>query len=102
MIGSLGSGGLGLGGLSRGVGPGELGSGGWGQGVEVRGLEGVGVDKHSLYVNDLPNVFNFETSLFADDTTHEPHNIQFLQQEVSREIIKVDKWSQQNKIILNY
>ena len=101
-VGGVGSGGLGLGGLSRGGGPGELGSGGWGRGVEVGGLEGVGVDKHSLYVNDLPNVSKFETSLFADDTTHEPHSIQFLQQEVSQEIIKVDKWSQQIKIILNY
>ena len=30
------------------------------------------------------------------------HNIQFLQQEVSQEINKVDKWLKQNKLILNY
>ena len=41
-----------------------------------------------LYVNDLPNVSKFETTLFADDTNvhMSHHNIQFLQQEVSHEI----------------
>ena len=57
-----------------------------------------------LYVNDLPNVSKFETTLFADDTNlhMSHHNIQFLQQEVSQEINKVDKWLKQNKLILNY
>ena len=57
-----------------------------------------------LYVNDLPNVSKFETTLFADDTNlhMSHHNIQFLQQEVSQEINKLDKWLKQNKLILNY
>ena len=56
------------------------------------------------YVNDLPNVSKFETTLFADDINlhMSHHNIQFLQQEVSQEINKVDKWLKQNKLILNY
>ena len=43
-----------------------------------------------LYVNDLPNVSKFKTTLFADDTNlhMSHHNIQFLQQEVSQEINK--------------
>ena len=57
-----------------------------------------------LYVNDLPNVSKFETTLFADDTNlhMNHHNIQFLQQEVCQEINKVDKWLKQNKLILKY
>jgi len=32
----------------------------------------------SLYVNDLPNAFKFETTLFADDTNlHLPHQLVF-------------------------
>ena len=57
-----------------------------------------------LYVNDLPNVSKFETTLFADDTNlhMSHHNIQFLQQEVYQEINNVNKWLKQNKLILNY
>ena len=57
-----------------------------------------------LHVNDLPNVSKFETTLFADDTNlrMSHHNIQFLQQEVSQEINKVNKRLKQNKLILNY
>ena len=45
-----------------------------------------------LYVNDLPNVSKFETTLFADDTNLHicHHNIQFLQQEVSQEIKSIN------------
>ena len=44
----------------------------------------------SLYVNDLPNVSNFETTLFADDTNlHISHNnIKILQSVVTNEIKK--------------
>ena len=44
----------------------------------------------SLYVNDQPNVSNFETTLFADDTNlHISHNtIKILQSVVTNEIKK--------------
>ena len=46
-----------------------------------------------LYVNDLPNVSKFETTLFADDTNLHLSNtsLKQLQIEVSREINKVDE-----------
>ena len=45
-----------------------------------------------LYVNDLPNVSKFKTTLFADDTNlHMSHSdLSLLQMEVSQEINKVD------------
>ena len=45
-----------------------------------------------LYVNDLPNISKFETTLFADDTNlHMSHqNIQFFKQEVSQEIKSIN------------
>ena len=57
-----------------------------------------------LYVNDLPNVSKFKTTLFADDTNlHTSHSdISLLQMEVSQEINKVDKWLRKNKLNLNY
>ena len=57
-----------------------------------------------LYVNDLPNVSKFETTLFADDTNLHLSNtsLQQLQIEVSREINKVDKWITKNRLTLNY
>ena len=60
-----------------------------------------------LYVNDLPNVSNFKTTLFADDTNlHTSHsNIQTLQLLVNQEINKVDEWLKNNntcKLIWNY
>ena len=58
----------------------------------------------SLYVNDLPNVFKFETTLFADDTNLNLSKIcrQQLQIEISREIDKVDEWMTKNRLTLNY
>ena len=55
----------------------------------------------SLYVNDLPNVSNFETTLFADDTNlHIFHNnINILQSVVKNEIKKIDTWMKLNKLI---
>ena len=47
-----------------------------------------------LYVNDLPNVSNFKTILFADDAnlTMSHSSIQTLQLLVNQEITKVDEW----------
>ena len=46
----------------------------------------------SLYVNDLPKVSNFETTLLADDINlHISHNnIKILQSVVTNEIKKID------------
>ena len=57
-----------------------------------------------LYVNDLPNVSKFKTTLFADDTNlHLSHsNISLLQTEVLLEMTKVDSWLRKNKLSLNY
>ena len=57
-----------------------------------------------LYVNDLPNVSKFKTTLFADDTNlHMSHSdLSLLQMEVSQEINKVDDWLGKNKLSLNY
>ena len=46
-----------------------------------------------LLVNDLPNVSNFKTILFA--------NIQSLQLLVEQEINKVDEWLNNNKLTMN-
>ena len=58
----------------------------------------------SLYVNDLPNVSNFETTLFADDTNlHIAHNnIKILQSVMTNEIKKIDSWMKLNKLTINY
>ena len=57
-----------------------------------------------LYVNDLPNVSNFKTTLFADDANlNMSHSsIQTLQLLVNQEINKVDEWLKNNKLTLNY
>ena len=58
----------------------------------------------SLYVNDLPKVSNFKTSLFADDTCLmlANKNIDILEKMVDQEINKVDSWMRHNKLSLNY
>ena len=58
----------------------------------------------SLYVNDLPKVSNFETTLFADDTCLilVNKNIDILEKMVDQEINKVDSWMHRNKLSLNY
>ena len=58
----------------------------------------------SLCVNDLPNVSNFDTTLFADDTNlHISHNnIKILQSVVTNEIKKIDTWIKLNKLTINY
>ena len=57
----------------------------------------------SLYVNELPSVSNFETTLFADDTNlHISHNnIKILQSMVTNEIKKIDTWMKLNKLTIN-
>ena len=57
----------------------------------------------SLYVNDLPKVSNFKTTLFADDTCLLANkNIDILEKMVVQEIKKVDSWMRHNKLSLNY
>ena len=58
----------------------------------------------SLYVNDLPKVSNFKTTLFADDTCLilANKNIDILEMMVDQEINKVDSWMRHNKLSLNY
>ena len=58
----------------------------------------------SRYVNDLPYVSNFETTLFADDTNlHISHNnIKILQSVVTNETKKIDTWMKLNKLTINY
>ena len=56
-----------------------------------------------LFVNDLPNVPKFETTLFADDTilllAH--HDFNILQQQ-AEEIDKIENWVTSNKLTINY
>ena len=57
----------------------------------------------SRYVNDLPNVSSFETTLFTDDTNlHISHNLKILQSVVTNEIKKIDTWMKLNKLTINY
>ena len=58
----------------------------------------------SLYVNDLPKISNFNTTLFADDTCLilANKNIDILEKMVDQEINKVDSWMRHNKLSLNY
>ena len=57
-----------------------------------------------LYVNDLPNVSKFETTLFADDTTSHlaHHDFNILQQQVKEEIDKIENWVTSHKLTINY
>ena len=56
-----------------------------------------------LYVNDLPNVSNFKTTLFAEDANlHMSYsNIQAFQLLVNRKINKADESPKNNKLTLN-
>ena len=58
----------------------------------------------SLYINDLPNVSNFKTTLISDDTCLilANNNIDILEKMVDQEINKVDSWMRHNKLSLNY
>ena len=54
-----------------------------------------------LYINDLPNASNFETTLFADDTNLHLSHIN-IRSRVQQEMMKVSKWMISNKLTLNY
>ena len=57
-----------------------------------------------LYVNDLPNVSKFETTLFADDTTLHlaHHDFNILQQQMKEEIDEIENWVTSYKLIINH
>ena len=57
-----------------------------------------------IYVNDLPNISNFTTVLFADDTVLTMTNscIKTLQHNVNKELMKIDEWMRLNELSLNY
>ena len=57
-----------------------------------------------LFINDLPEVCNFEVKLFADDACliyadPKPLNLQI---NVNNELAKVDFWMKSNKLSINY
>ena len=57
-----------------------------------------------IFVNDLPNVSKFDTTLFADDTNFHlsHHNINILQSRVAEEIKKINFWVNSNQLTINY
>ena len=57
-----------------------------------------------LFINDLPNVSKFYSTMFADDANlHISHqNPKILQVIVNEEIKKIENWMQLNKLTLNY
>ena len=58
----------------------------------------------SLYINDLPEVSEFDIKLFADDTVllMKDKNLQKLNETVSKEIEKINAWLLTNKLTLNF
>ena len=73
-------------------------------GVAYLQVQSLGPLLFLLYVKDLPNASNFETTFFADDTNLRlSHiNINSLQSRVQQEMMKVSKWMISNKLTLNY
>ena len=57
-----------------------------------------------IYVNDLPNISNLITTLFASDTvlTMTNSSIMTLQHRANKELMKIDEWLRLNKLSLNY
>ena len=57
-----------------------------------------------IFVNNLPNVSKFDTTLFADDTNFylSHHNINILQSQVEEEIKKINYWINSNQFTINY
>jgi len=57
----------------------------------------------ALYINDLPCVSKFRTTLFADDTclALSNANVEELETTVKNELYKVDNWLRFNKLSLN-
>jgi len=58
----------------------------------------------ALYINDLPKVSRFRTTMFADDTllTISSNNPQPLNTLANAEQQKIDNWMRINKLSLNY
>jgi len=58
----------------------------------------------ALYINDLPKVLRFRTTMFADDTlpTISSNNPQQLNTLANAELQKIDNWMRINKLSLNY
>jgi len=58
----------------------------------------------ALYINDLPKVSRFKTTMFADDTllTISSNNPQQLNKLTNAELQKTDNWMRINKCSLNY
>ena len=56
-----------------------------------------------LYVSDLPHASNFDTTLFADDTSLHlsHHNNNILQSHVNQKINKINQWMKNNKLKIN-
>ena len=56
-----------------------------------------------LYINDMPRATTLGTSLFADDTTLQKSNknLLALQQEMNKELKKVQKWFEDNALALH-
>ena len=57
-----------------------------------------------LYINDLPSVSLFSSTLFADDTllSIAEKNLDTLEKRVNSELKLIDDWLQNNKLSLNY
>ena len=57
-----------------------------------------------LFINDLPEVCNFEVRLFADDACliYSDVNPTNLQINVNNELARVDEWMKTNKLSINY
>ena len=57
-----------------------------------------------MYINDIPNCSEFDTTLFADDTysTLSDSNLRNLEKRVNKKLHNVDNWLQRNKLTLNF
>ena len=57
-----------------------------------------------LYINDLPQVSRFDTTLFADDTLVmlSDKNLNNLKNKINNEPNKIDYWLKKNKLSLSY
>ena len=57
-----------------------------------------------MYINDIPNWSEFDTTLFADDTylTLSDSNLENLEKRVNKELQNVDNWLRRNKLSLNF